>query len=557
MDTSWAAARHRQKRQPAMKDNIFTPVVGADDSIPEKYRITAPIDQREYLCDGAIKNWTGAQQAVLSPICDTLNGKVQQRRIGSYPLLTEGQALEALEAACRAYDHGRGTWPTMSVEERIRHVEAFACRMKEQRDDIVKLLMWEIGKPLPDAEKEFDRTVDYITNTIDALKDLDRVSSRFVIEQGVIGQIRRAPLGVVLCLGPFNYPLNETFTTLIPALIMGNAVIFKPPKLGVLLHQPLLEAFRDSFPRGVVNTVYGEGQRVIGPLMKSGRIDVLAFIGSSRVADILKQQHPKPHRLRCVLGLEAKNAGIVLKDADLDLAVKECVLGSLSYNGQRCTALKMLFVHEEIIDAFMAKFSDAVDRLKGGMPWDEGVQITPLPEPNKTTYLMELIEDACTKGARVVNKDGGSVDQTFISPAVVCPVGPGMRLYSEEQFGPVVPIATFTDIEEPMNYVTQSDYGQQVSLFGSNAELIADIIDPMVNQVCRVNINSQCQRGPDTFPFTGRKDSAEGTLSVSDALKVFTIRTLVAAKETDTNRRIIKSIVTERRSRFLSTDFIL
>ena len=389
--------------------------------------------------------------------------------------------------------------------------EAFAYRMKERREDVVKLLMWEIGKTLPDAEKEFDRTVDYIRDTIDALKDLDRISSRFVIEQGVIGQIRRAPLGVVLCMGPFNYPLNETFTTLIPALIMGNTVIFKPPKLGVLLHQPLLEAFRDSFPRGVINTVYGEGQKVIGPLMKSGKIDVLAFIGSSQVADILKHQHPKPHRLRCVLGLEAKNAGIVLKDADIDHAVKECVLGALSYNGQRCTALKMLFIHKEIVDAFITKFSDAVDKLKGGMPWDAGVQITPLPEPNKTKYLTELIDDARAKGARIVNKNGGTVNHTFMSPAVVYPVGPGMRLYSEEQFGPVVPIAAFTDIEEPMNYVTQSDYGQQVSLFGSNAEVIADLIDPMVNQVCRVNINSQCQRGPDTFPFTGRKDSAEGT----------------------------------------------
>jgi glyceraldehyde-3-phosphate dehydrogenase (NADP+) len=291
--------------------------------------------------------------------------------------------------------------------------------------------------------------------------------------------------------------------------------------------------------------------------MKSGKVDVLAFIGSSRVADILKQQHPKPHRLRCVLGLEAKNAGIVLKDADLDLAVKECVLGSLSFNGQRCTALKMLFVHKEIADAFITKFSDAVDRLKSGMPWDEGVQITPLPEPNKTTYLTELIEDACSKGARVVNKDGGVVRQTFIVPAVVFPVGPGMRLFSEEQFGPVVPIATFSNIEEPMNYVIQSDYGQQVSLFGSNTNLIGEIIDTMVNQVCRVNINSQCQRGPDTFPFTGRKDSAEGTLSVSDALRVFTIRTLVAAKETEANRQILKTIVTERKSRFLSTDFIL
>ncbi len=540
-----------------MTGDLFTAVFSHDDVIPEKYRIAALIEQREYLCDGAIKNWAGPQQDVLSPICIVVDDTVQQRRIGSYPLLTEKQALETLDAACRAYDHGRGKWPTMSVEERIGHVEDFAYRMKERRDDVVKLLMWEIGKALPDAEKEFDRTVDYIRDTIDALKDLDRVSSRFVIEQGVIGQIRRAPLGVVLCMGPFNYPLNETFTTLIPALIMGNTVIFKPPKIGVLLHQPLLEAFRDAFPRGVVNTVYGDGQSVISPLMQSGKIDVLAFIGSSRVADILKQQHPKPHRLRCVLGLEAKNAGIVLRDADLDLTVKECVLGSLSYNGQRCTALKILFVHRDIVDAFMKKFCDAIGRLKVGMPWDAGVQITPLPEPNKTKYLMDLIDDARAKGARVVNEGGGTVCQTFMSPAVVYPVRPGMRLYSEEQFGPVVPIAAFADIDEPMNYVIQSDYGQQVSLFGSDADVIADLIDPLVNQVCRVNINSQCQRGPDTFPFTGRKDSAEGTLSVSDALRVFTIRTLVAAKETELNRRIIKSIVTERMSRFLSTDFIL
>jgi glyceraldehyde-3-phosphate dehydrogenase (NADP+) len=546
-----------QNGETTMTDEFLASIFPIDDTAPEKYRLAFPMEQRQYLCDGAIKEWTGPQQDVLSPICEAIDNSVQQKLIGSYPLLTEEIALEVLDAACRAYDHGRGAWPTMSVEERIGHVEAFAHRMKEQRDDVVKLLMWEIGKTLPDAEKEFDRTVDYIRDTIDALKDLDRASSRLVIDQGVIGQIRRAPLGVVLCMGPFNYPLNETFTTLIPALIMGNTVIFKPPKLGVLLHQPLLEAFRDSFPRGVVNTVYGEGQKVIGPLMKSGRIDVLAFIGSSRVADILKKQHPKPHRLRCVLGLEAKNAGIVLKDADLNHAVKECVLGALSFNGQRCTALKMLFVHEEIVDAFITQFSDAVDMLKGGMPWDAGARITPLPEPDKTKYLTELIDDACAKGARVVNENGGTVKHTFMSPAVVYPVGIGMRLYFEEQFGPIVPVAAFTDIEEPMNYITQSNYGQQVSLFGSDPEIIADLIDPLVNQVCRVNINSQCQRGPDSFPFTGRKDSAEGTLSVSDALRVFTIRTLVAAKETDANRRIIKSIVTKRSSRFLSTDFIL
>jgi len=525
--------------------------------IPELFRLESPSEQREYLCNGQILPWNGSVQNVYSPVCIHTDSGIQQERIGSYPLLTEKEVMAALDAAVKAYDYGRGHWPTLAVEERIRHVEDFALRMKEQRSAVVELLMWEIGKSLTDSEKEFDRTVDYIRDTIQALKELDRVSSRFSIEQGVVGQIRRAPLGVALCMGPFNYPLNETFTTLIPALIMGNTVLFKPAKLGVLLLQPLLEAFQKAFPAGVINTVYGEGSKVIGPLMASGKIDVLAFIGTSRVADILKKQHPKPHRLRCVLGLDAKNPGIVLPDADLDLAVKECLLGSLSFNGQRCTALKILFVHKKIVDAFLDLFGKAIEKMKCGMPWEEGVQITPLPEPNKPGYLRELIKDAEQFGAKVVNAGGGSVDRTFLYPAVVYPVTSQMRLHNEEQFGPVIPVCSFEDIEEPLQYVIRSNYGQQVSIFGKDPDVIAKLIDPLVNQVCRVNVNSQCQRGPDSFPFTGRKDSAEGTLSVSDALRVFSIRTLVATKETDINRKIITQIVRERESKFLSTDYIL
>jgi glyceraldehyde-3-phosphate dehydrogenase (NADP+) len=131
-----------------------------------------------------------------------------------------------------------------------------------------------------------------------------------------------------------------------------------------------------------------------------------------------------------------------------------------------------------------------------------------------------------------------------------------MDLYSVEQFGPVVPVLPFDDVEEPVSYVVNSDYGQQASIFGSDPDAIAQLIDPLVNQVCRLNINSQCQRGPDSFPFTGRKSSAEGTLSVSDALRVFTIRTLVAAKQNDLNRDIITNITRHRKSKFLSTDFI-
>jgi len=527
------------------------------DRIPPAVRLETPLRQDVYLVNGELRRWTGPVQDVFSPVCIETAAGLSPYLLGSYPLLSENEALEALHAAEQAYGQGRGPWPTMAVGDRIRHLEDFAHRMREQRADIVKLLMWEIGKSLPDAEKEFDRTVDYIKDTIEAVKDLDRASSRFTLAEGVIAQIRRGPLGVVLCMGPFNYPLNETFTTLIPALIMGNAVIFKPPRIGVLLHHPLLEAFRDAFPPGVVNTVYGDGGKVVGPLMQSGKIDVLAFIGSSRVADLLRQQHPRPHRLRCVLGLEAKNAGLILPDADLDLTVKECLTGTLSYNGQRCTALKMLFVHEKIVDEFLSRFTAAVETLVPGMPWEEHAQLTPLPEQDKPTYLTELVTEAHKLGARTVNPSGGMVNQTFFFPAVVYPVNTHMRLYREEQFGPVIPVASFTDLETPIRYLLESDYGQQVSIFGRDPDTIAELVDPLVNQVCRVNINSQCQRGPDIFPFAGRKDSAEGTLSVSDALRVFSIRTLVAAKTGELNKHIINTIVRERKSNFLSTDFIL
>jgi glyceraldehyde-3-phosphate dehydrogenase (NADP+) len=191
-----------------------------------------------------------------------------------------------------------------------------------------------------------------------------------------------------------------------------------------------------------------------------------------------------------------------------------------------------------------------------GMPWEHGVQVTPLPEQGKSRYLLDLISDAESFGARVINERGAEVSGSLFFPAVVFPVDSRMRLYHEEQFGPVIPVAVFDDIEEPITYMVQSDYGQQVSLFGNDPQQIARLIDPLVNQVCRVNLNSQCQRGPDTFPFTGRKDSAEGTLSVSDALRVFTIRTLVAAKSSPKNKILIKEILRGNQSSFLNTDFI-
>lgn len=534
----------------------LTSIFPAQNDIPEKFRITETLDQREYLVGGEMKTWTGPLNPVLSPVFIKEGGDYKQKLIGSTPLLTTKESLEALDAAVKAYDLGKGPWPTMSVTDRIDHVEKFLAAMRKQRDEVVKLLMWEIGKSLKDAEKEFDRTCDYISDTVKALKDLDRNSAKLIEEQGFTAQIRRVPLGVALCMGPFNYPLNETFTTLIPALIMGNTVVFKPAKYGVLLIRPLIEAFRDSFPAGVINIIYGRGRETVGALMESGKIDVFAFIGTNKGANDLKRLHPKPHRLKAILGLDAKNPAIVLGDADVDNAVNECITGSLSFNGQRCTALKILFVHTSVIDTFIEKFNAGIKKLKPGMPWDSGVGLTPLPEPGKTDFLKDLVDDAKKHGASVMNENGAEIAHSFFYPALLYPVNDKMKIYYEEQFGPVIPIVPFTDDNEAIDYVINSNFGQQASIFGSDSKRIAKFMDAFVNQVGRINLNTQSQRGPDSFPFNGRKDSAEGTLSIGDALRVFSIRTIVATKNSDTNIQIISNIIRNRESAFLSTDYI-
>ena len=512
----------------------------------------------QYLIDGELKTWNGNMADVYSTIrTENQNGEMAPTLLGSVPDMESESALKALESAKKAFDRGKGQWPTMRVRERLNCLERFADKMKLHREEVVRLLMWEIGKTLADSQKEFDRTVDYIYDTIEAYKELDQKSAKFEKEGGIYAHIRRSPLGVVLCLGPYNYPLNETFCLLIPAIVMGNTAIFKPAKHGVLLITPLLEAFQECFPPGVVNILFGRGSKIAQPIMKTGHVDVLALIGHSSSAVSLQDEHPNKNRLRLVLGLEAKNPGVILPDADLDHTVKECISGTLSYNGQRCTALKVLYVHESIVDEFNKKFSKAVDNLNFGLPWDKDVFLTPLPEPNKPQYIKDLIEDALSKGAKVMNKKGGKMSENYTYPAVIYPVNDTMDLYHEEQFGPVIPIISYKDINEPLEAMALSDYGQQVSLFGRDVRKIGPLIDILANLVCRVNLNSACQRGPDVYPFTGRKNSAVSTLSVYDALRSFSIRTFVASKDNPYNNEILESLLNSNESNFVSSDYIL
>lgn len=523
--------------------------------IPEEFQIKDLLNQDTYLVNGELKNWEGQTSPVFSTISST--EEYVPTILGSIPFMGEKEGSEAVDAADTAYNNGQGLWPTMKVSDRIKCMTRFVTQMETTRDEVVKYLMWEIGKTLGDSQKEFDRTVEYIYDTIEDYKQLDRNSARFTKSQGVNAMVRRGPLGVVLCLGPYNYPLNETFSLLIPALIMGNTVVFKPAKHGVLLLSPLLEAFRNSFPAGVINIVYGRGREVASPIMASGKVTVLALIGNSKSAIALQDQHPNKNRLRLILGLEAKNPAIILPDADLDLAIQECIAGTLSFNGQRCTALKVLYVHEAIADEFNTRFAAKVDALPFGNPWEKGVSLTPLPEKEKPAYIQELIDDATSKGAKVINAKGGEHSPNYIFPAVLFPINKDMRVYHEEQFGPIVPILTFKDIQEPLNDMAESNYGQQVSLFGKDIKTLAPLIDTLVNLVCRVNLNSSCQRGPDIYPFTGRKDSAVGTLSIHDALRSFSIRTFVASKDNEYNNEILQALLNSDESNFITTDYIL
>jgi glyceraldehyde-3-phosphate dehydrogenase (NADP+) len=173
------------------------------------------------------------------------------------------------------------------------------------------------------------------------------------------------------------------------------------------------------------------------------------------------------------------------------------------------------------------------------------VLVTPLPEPNKPEYLQELVADAVGKGALVVNAagQGGTLAKTLLTPAVVYPVKKEMRLFQEEQFGPVVPVATYSDIGEVYDAIRDSWNGQQASIFTKDGESAAPLVDLLANTVCRININCQCGRSPDVFPFAGRRSSAMGTMSITGAIREFSVETaLVYASKSDESAAVAKGL---------------
>lgn len=523
-------------------DRELAGVFPEESGIPAAFRPPKLTRLKDYLADGEIRTWRGSSLPVLSPISLRRGERLKRVRLGSYPALTSRESLRILEAAGRAFGQGRGEWPALSIGRRAAAFEKFLGRIAAKKKEICLTLMWEIAKPYAEIEDEFERTVDFLRQVLAAARARERASTKLRRDKGIVGVVRDEPLGVALCLGPYNYPFFETMSLVGPALIMGNTVVVKPPRFGVLFFRHFLEDLRDCFPAGAVNVVFGDGPTVVEPLMKSGQVDLLAFIGTSRTANHLMGLHPHKNRLQVALGLGAKNAAIILADADLEVAVKESLLGALAFNGQRCAALKIFFVHERIAADYLRALKEGVERVRVGMPWMKGVRTTPLADAERIAYLDGLVLDARRRGARILNDKGGAHAGSLFRPTLLYPVNRLMRVFDEEQFGPIIPVVPFGRIEEPLDFLRCSPYGQQLSVFGRDPSGLRPILEAARTQVARINVNAKCQRGPDIFPFTGRKDSAKGDFSRAGILDLVSARSVIAARETARGESLIRSL---------------
>ncbi|MGL4656687.1 MAG: aldehyde dehydrogenase family protein, partial [Sarcina sp.] len=324
-----------------------------------------------------------------------------------------------------------------------------------------------------------------------------------------ISFVSREPLGVVLAISPFNYPVNLAASKIGPALMAGNSVVFKPASQGALSGLFLAQVFKDAgVPAGVVNTVTGKGS-VIGDYCVTHKlVDFVNFTGSTEIGRrISKITEMTP----LLMELGGKDAAIVLEDADLDLTAKNIVGGAFSYSGQRCTAVKRVLVMDSVADALIEKLLPEMKKLKVGSPLDiEDAQVVPLIDTKAADFVEKLMKDAEDKGAKVLF--GGKREGNLIEPTLYDNVSLDMEIAWEEPFGPILPIIRVKTREEAIEIANKSEYGLQSSVFTQDINEAFYIANRL--EVGTVQVNNKTERGPDHFPFLGVKSSGMGTQGI-------------------------------------------
>ncbi|ASW42122.1 NADP-dependent glyceraldehyde-3-phosphate dehydrogenase [Clostridium isatidis] len=458
-------------------------------------------------------NWTNSKSGkfieIYSPIDNSLVGKV--------PAMTTEEVDYTFECARKAQEN----WKNTPINKRAEVLYKAADILEDKVKDLTYIMMLEIGKDNKSCESEILRTADFIRFTADASKSLSGESipgdSFPGFKRNKISVVTREPLGVVLAISPFNYPINLAASKIAPAIVAGNTVVLKPATQGSLCGLYLAKVFEEAgVPAGVLNTVTGKGSEIGDYIVTHRDVDFINFTGSTEIGTRISKI---TSMVPLLMELGGKDAAIVLEDADLDLTASNIVSGAYSYSGQRCTAVKRVLVVDKVADALVEKIKEKVEKLSIGNPLEiDDVNIVPLINSKAADFVVELIEEAKEKGAKLLV--GGNREGNLVYPTLFDYVTTDMRLAWEEPFGPVLPIIRVKDKDEAIAIANESKYGLQSAVFTENINEAFYVADRL--EVGTVQVNNKTERGPDHFPFLGVKASGIGTQGIKYSIEAMT-----------------------------------
>lgn len=432
--------------------------------------------------------------------------------VGRVPAMTAEEAESAILSAERAQKQ----WAAVPMHERAGLLHAWADELLRMAGEIAEFIMLEVGKSGAAALAEVERSADLIRHTAEEGRrlggELIRGDAYPGGKPGKTALVDKVPLGVVLAISPFNYPVNLSVSKIAPALIAGNAVVLKPPTQGSI--SALLAAgalHRAGCPQGVLNVVTGRGAEIGDVLTSHASVRCISFTGGTATGRAICR---KANMIPVILELGGKDPAIVLEDADLELAAREIVSGAFAYSGQRCTAIKRVLVAETAADPLVELLKQAIERLRVGSP-EEQADITPLIDAQAADKVSGLILEALDEGARLVT--GNRREGNLVYPTLLDRVTDRMRVAWEEPFGPVLPVIRVRDAEEAVRWTNASEYGLQASVFTRDMQAALGIARKL--DVGSVQLNGRTERGPDHFPFLGVKSSGLGVQGIRRSIE--------------------------------------
>lgn len=446
--------------------------------------------------------------SIISPYTNEEVGKVQA--------ITQEEADLAIKSAKEAQKE----WANLTVRKRGEYLYKWMDELNKNKEDIATTIMKEVGKGYNDALKEVSRTIDFIRYTIEeAVHMYNESMSGENFEGGnnsKIAIISKRPLGVILAISPFNYPVNLSVAKIAPALVSGNTVIFKPATQGAISAVKIIEALdKTGIPKGILNLVTGKGSVIGDFLTEHEGINMISFTGGSETGKHIAE---KSKMIPLVMELGGKDPAVVCDDADLNFVAKQIISGAYSYSGQRCTAIKRVLANKKIANELVNILKNEVDKLTVGSPEENSI-IVPLIDKKSADYVQGLIDDALAKGATLVC--GNKREGNLIYPTLLDNVTLDMRIAWEEPFGPVLPVIRVNSDEEAIKIANESEFGLQASIFTQNIDRAFNIAPKL--EVGTVQVNGRTERGPDHLPFLGVKSSGMGVQGVRKSIESMTI----------------------------------